>query len=96
MVDPEAEVITRETDPFATQILAGLIPYKIHVDLEDGMLQLPAEISVTWPPSESEGIQEGTPDYIEYFVWAKSEKDALLRISRINKADAKATSEAVA
>ncbi len=43
MVDPEAEVISRETDPWAEQILAGLLPWVIHVDLVDGMPQRRAQ-----------------------------------------------------
>ncbi len=86
MVDPEAEIVSRDTDPYADQILGGLRPYKIHVDLQDGVPLLPAEVQVTWPPESQEGIVVGTPDYQDFFVWAKNEKDALLRLARINKA----------
>ena len=44
-VDPNAEIVSKETDPFSEQVLAGLLPFRIHVDLVDGMPQLPAEIS---------------------------------------------------
>lgn len=85
-IDPTAEVISRETDPYRDQIEAGLKPFQIHVDIIGGELQLPATVSLTWPPAESEGIQEGTPEGTTYFVWAKGEKDALLRLARINRA----------
>ena len=84
-VDPAAEVISRETDPFRDNILSGLLPYRIHVDIVAGEPQLPAEVSLTWPPADAEGIQEGTADCTEYFVWAKNEREALLRLARINK-----------
>ncbi len=84
-LDPAAEIVDLESDPHNEQILAGLLPYMIHVDIVGGEPQLPAEVSITWPPAEQEGIQEGTPEYTDYFVWAKNEKDALLRLARINK-----------
>jgi hypothetical protein len=96
-IDPGAEVISRETDPFEEQILAGLKPYKIHIDVVNGELQLPATVSLTWPPAEVEGIQIGTPEEQQFFVWAKSEKEALLNLARINKSKSatKATVEAI-
>lgn len=85
-IEPNAEVISRECNPFSEQILAGLQPFRIHVDLVDGMPQLPAEISITWPPSEVEGIQIGNLEFREYFVWAESEKAALRKLATLNKA----------
>ena len=85
-VDPNAEIVSKETDPFSEQVLAGLLPFRIHVDLVDGMPQLPAEISITWPPSEVEGIQVGNLELREYFVWAESEKAALRKLATLNKA----------
>ena len=85
-VDPNAEIVSKETDPFTEQILAGLLPFRIHVDLVDGMPQLPAEVSITWPPGEMEGIQVGNLEFREYFVWAESEKAALRKLATLNKA----------
>jgi len=85
-IDPEAEIISRETDPFQVQIEAGLQPFRIHVEIIGGEPQLPATVSLCWPPAEQEGIQEGTPEGTTYFIWGKSEKDALLRLARINRA----------
>ena len=85
-VDPNAEIVSKETDPFSEQILAGLQPFRIHVDLVDGMPQLPAEVSITWPPGEMEGIQIGNLEFREYFVWAESERAALRKLATLNKA----------
>jgi hypothetical protein len=85
-VDPNAEVVSKETDPFSEQVLAGLLPYRIHVDLVDGMPQLPADVRITWPPSSMEGIQVGNLNFREYFVWAESEKAALRKLATLNKA----------
>jgi hypothetical protein len=93
-VDPDAEILSREANPFSEQILSGMQPYKIHVDIVGGEPQLPAEVSLTWPPAQSEGIQTGTQEYTEYFVWASNEKEALLRLARLNKAIPKAVAEA--
>jgi hypothetical protein len=84
-LDPDAEIVSKESDPFREQINAGLQPFKIHVDIIAGEPQLPADVRLTWPPAETEGIQEGTPDYADYFAWAKSEKDALIRLAKLSK-----------
>ncbi len=85
-IAPNAEIIGRECNPFSDQIQAGLLPFRIHVDLVDGMPQLPADVSLTWPPSETEGIQFGSLEYREYFVWAESEKAALRKLATLNRA----------
>ena len=93
-IDPGAEIISREVNPYAEQINAGLLPYQIHVEIVGGAPQLPAEVWIIWPPAATEGIQEGTDEYTNYFVWARSEKDGLLKLARINKATPKAKAEA--
>lgn len=93
-LDPDAEIISRESDPYREQIEAGLQPYQILVEIVGGEPQLPATVALTWPPAEQEGIQEGTPDHTDYFIWARNEKDALLRLARINKATSKLAAEA--
>lgn len=93
-LDPDAEIISRETDPYREQIAAGLKPYHIQVAVIGGEPQLPATVTLTWPPAEVEGIQDGTPEYTLYFVWALNERDALLRLARLNKATPKAKAEA--
>jgi hypothetical protein len=62
------------------------LPYRIHVDLVDGIPQLPADVRITWPPSSMEGIQVGNLNFREYFVWAESEKAALRKLATLNKA----------
>jgi hypothetical protein len=84
-IDPDADIISRECNPFSEQILAGLLPFRIHVDLVDGIPQLPADVQITWPPGEMEGIQFGNLEYREYFVWAESEKAALRKLATLNK-----------
>ena len=94
-IDAGAEVISKDANPFSELIEAGLKPYSIQVDIVGGEPQLPAEVRLTWPPAETEGIQEGTPEQTTYFVWALNEKDALLRLARLNKATPKAAAEAI-
>ena len=85
-IAPNAEIIGRECNPWSEQILVGRLPFRIHVDLVDGMPQLPADVSLTWPPGEMEGIQFGNLECREYFVWAESEKAALRKLATLNKA----------
>jgi hypothetical protein len=90
-LDQDAEIVSKESDPFKEQIEAGLRPFKIHVDIIADEPQLPADVRLTWPPAETEGIQEGTPEYVNYFAWAKSEKDALIRLAKLSKVAQKVT-----
>ena len=83
--DPGAELVSRPTDQWAKEIIAGLKPWKIHIDVINGELQLPATVSLTWPPMETDGLQIGTPEFQEYFCWGKSEKEALVNLARLNK-----------
>ena len=95
--DPGAELVSRPTDQWAKQIISGLKPWKIHIDIINGELQLPATVSLTWPPAEAEGLQFGSPEEQEFFVWAKTEKEALVNLARLNKATSshKAKAEAI-
>ena len=95
--DPGAELVSRATDQWAKQIIAGLKPWKIHIDVVNGELQLPATVSLTWPPMETEGLQIGTPEFLEFFVWSKTEREALITLARINKGASapKAKAEAI-
>ena len=95
--DPGAELVSRPTDQWAKQIISGLKPWKIHIDIINGELQLPATVSLTWPPAETEGLQFGSPEEQEFFVWAKTEKEALVNLARLNKGTSspKAKAEAI-
>jgi len=85
-IEPNADIIGRECNPWSEQILGGLKPWKIYVDIINGEPVLPAQVSLSWPPGQIEGIQKGTQDYREYFAWAENEKAALLKLARLNKA----------
>jgi hypothetical protein len=89
-LDPDAEIISKDCDPFREQIETGLQPFKIHVDIIGGEPQLPADVRLTWPPAEQEGIQDSSAEETNYFVWGLNEKDALLRLARLNKATPRA------
>ena len=92
--DPGAELVSRDTDQWAKQIIAGLKPWKIHIDVVNGELQLPATVSLTWPPMETEGLQIGTPEFQEFFAWSKDEKSALRRLATLNLEKGKPNTEA--
>lgn len=97
-VDEGAEIVCRECDEWAKEILSGLLPWKIVVLLEDGKIQETA-CNLTWPPEPQEGIIRGEElpmqqEQVEYFAWAKTAKEAMLKLARINKATTKAAAEA--
>jgi hypothetical protein len=97
-VDEGAEIVCKECDEWAKEILSGLLPWKIVVLLEDGKI-LETSCTVTWPPAPQEGIIQGEElpmqqEQVEYFAWAKTAKDAKLKLARLNKATSKAAAEA--
>lgn len=53
-VHPDAEIVAKDVDEHAEQLQAGLLPYQIRVDIVDGEPQLPATVSLTWPPEKEE------------------------------------------
>ena len=81
--DESAELIEGETDPYP-QIVDGYKPFKIWATLEPGT-QKPTgnHVELCWPPVEPEGLIEQREDYIEYFVWAKSTSEAVLRMGQL-------------
>jgi hypothetical protein len=95
-IDPNAEIISRECNPWSEQISAGLKPYEIHADLVDGEVQLPLDIHITWPPKEFEGLMLGTEEFQKFVVWAKDINAARLRLVAINKATRESSPKAAA
>ena len=89
-----AQIVEKGLDEYKAQIKAGLKPHHIKVAIINGEPQLPADVRLTWPPAEQEGIQDSSAEETNYFVWAKDEKDALLRLARLNKSTTSARSEA--
>jgi len=96
MINPDAELVTQEMNPWSEQILGGLKPWQIHADLVDGMVQLPLDITITWPPAEFEGLQLGTEAFQEFFVWAENANAARLRLVALNKATRESSPKATA
>lgn len=92
-IDEGAEIVSRECDEWVKEILSGLLPWKIVVLLEDGKIQ-ETSCNLTWPPESQEGIIRGEElpmqqEQVEYFAWAKTAKEAMLKLARINKATSK-------
>ena len=86
-IDPGAEMVTRETDQWGKQVIAGLLPWKVEITTEYGVITA-AECTLTWPPEVSEGIvigEEVGPDVeqVRYFAWAKTAQEAKLKVARL-------------
>lgn len=94
----DAEVAIMECDEDLGRIMAGLLPWKIIAEIEDGELQK-TTCSLTWPPETSEGIIRGEQDNtgefetVEYMIWAKTENEAKRRLAQLSAAP-KAKAEA--
>lgn len=82
-VDESAELRTVETDAYADQLRAGLLPFKIEVELL-GKEVRDTQVSLTWPPA-GEGIVEERDCYIRYFFWARSSGEAIRRLSSVRR-----------
>ncbi len=77
-IDEGAELRSLEINQCVEQLRAGLLPYKIEItrSVASGEI-LTKEISLTWPPAESEGLVEEREDYVRYFAWAKTQNEAV-------------------
>jgi hypothetical protein len=83
-VDESADLIkSEESDPWADQIRAGLLPWKISAEIFEGRITK-NHVELTWPPSETEGITEDREDYREYFCWAASSGEAIGKLARFS------------
>jgi len=82
-VDDGAELRTVEADQHATELKAGLLPWKIEVELS-GKVVRDTQVSLTWPPAE-EGIVEERDCYIRYFFWARSSGEAIRRLAGVRR-----------
>lgn len=90
-VDEGAEIVSRETDQYKDEILAGLLPFKIVADLEDGQV-VHTEVCLCWPPAEWEGLVSGKaergddePGQVDYFFWAATKGDAIKRLGQLDE-----------
>ncbi|MHB8118626.1 MAG: hypothetical protein ACYDHX_07875 [Methanothrix sp.] len=94
----DAEVAVMECDEDLGKIMAGLLPWLIVAELEDGKLQK-TSCSLTWPPEAQEGIIRGEADdtgeanQVEYFAWAKTETDAKRKLAQLGASTTKAVAE---
>ncbi len=85
VVDDEATIHPIPVDRWAAQLNVGLLPWRVDVMLVPGTGQIrEKEVSLTWPPAETEGVIAQIEDsYISYFVWAKSQTEALTKLARL-------------
>jgi hypothetical protein len=81
-VDPEAEIHEQECDEYEKEIMAGLLPIKICLEIQGGHPKEP-QVDICWPPHE-EGLIMCQETYREYFVWAKTRTEAILKIARMD------------
>ena len=82
-VDEGAEIRTVEADEHAAELNAGLLPWKIEVELS-GKVVRDTQVSLTWPPAV-EGIVEERDCYIRYFFWAKTSGEAIRKLASIRR-----------
>jgi len=85
----DAEMAVAETDEYGREIMAGLLPWRIVAEIEDGKL-MKTSCSLTWPPEAQEGIvrveadDSGESETVEYFVWSKTEMEAKRRLAQLS------------
>lgn len=84
--DETAELEVAEIDMFGEQLQSGLLPFKVGVVVLQGKVQS-VEVLLCWPPVQ-EGILVEREDYREYFVWARSQREAKARLAGLRKEQA--------
>jgi hypothetical protein len=82
-VDDEAELLTFKCDPYKDQLKAGLKPYSISVELNSTGKVIDKKVELIWPPKDGEGLYDDRDFYKAYFIWAKSQSDAIMNLSRV-------------
>ncbi len=82
--DEEAKILVMDPDPWATQLKAGLMPFKIGVELypATGAVR-DKKVELTWPPAEKEGLVEMSEVFLTYFVWARNKGEAITRMAQV-------------
>jgi hypothetical protein len=81
-VDEGSEMRIVESDLYADQLRAGLLPFKICVELLGNQVRN-TEVKLAWPPAATEGIVLQREGYMEYFVWAASEGEAKVKLASL-------------
>jgi hypothetical protein len=85
-IDETAELEVAEVDQFGEHLKSGLLPFKVCVVVLQGMVQS-VEVTLCWPPTK-EGILAEREEYIEFFVWARSQSEAKTRLASLRKKQA--------
>ncbi len=93
--DPEATIKDLPVDPWAAELKAGMMPFKIGVELypATGAVR-ETKVELTWPPAEKEGLVERSEVYITYFVWARNRGEAITRMARVTNSQPAASQRA--
>lgn len=79
-VDDEAEIHEVECDEYEKELMAGLLPIKISLEIVGGHPKEP-QVEITWPPRE-EGFIVVLETYREFFCWSKNRTEAILKMTR--------------
>lgn len=85
-IDPNAEIIECELDEHADQIKAGLRPWLVSINLENGRVIGKPTMKLCWPPME-EGIVFENPGLRECFVWARSMNEIILMLPKLKRVE---------
>jgi len=92
--DPGAELVSKETDQYANEILSGLLPWNVQITTDRGEV-IETVCNLTWPPEVAEGIIRGEElgpevEQVEYFFWSKTALEAKLKLARLGSSSTKA------
>jgi hypothetical protein len=82
-VDENSEMETTNCDPWAEQLGANLLPWRISIEILGGEVKH-TSIALTWPPWD-EGIICENDCLKEYFFWAASNGDAISKMASFSK-----------
>jgi len=75
----DAEIVSFDPDPWKEQIGAGLLPFVISIESLNGRL-IDKKVELLWPPRNKECKILEREGYVQYFVWAKTQTEAIQRM----------------
>lgn len=79
----EAVVMSMSLNPYASSLIAGLRPFKITI-IRTGTQVYDKQVSLCWPPEEESCKLRDEEGLVEYFVWAKTQNEAIRAMAALS------------
>lgn len=83
-IDEQTKIVDFDVDEHAEELAAGLLPWFVSVDLDNGRVCGKPKITLCWPP-HAEGIIFENDWIKEYGLWAKNQNEVKMKLPHLKK-----------